>query len=105
MYRFLLISCLFGCNPGFKEYCEEWADCVDGNDEDQRACVQWNVAEKKTARIYECTEEYLDFQECWKEEASCSGDGDDKYMSAEDDCDNEWEDYQKCLDKASDVGD
>jgi hypothetical protein len=79
---------LMGCGTlfsGFKEYCEDLVDCIDGNDDDEQACL-------------------VDIdKECMKEDADCESYGRYEYWTAEGDCNDEVEDYVDCLADESDI--
>ena len=106
--RIALLIPLFlaGCGTlfsGYKEYCEERVDCVDGNEEDEQACVVGIENDRRFARVYGCEDDFTDYMECMKEDADCESYGRYDYWTAEGDCQDEYEDYVDCLSDESDI--
>jgi hypothetical protein len=96
---------LLGCGTmfsGFKEYCEERVDCIDGNEDDEQACVVGIDNDRRMARVYGCEDDYMDFMECMKEDADCESSGRYDYWTAEGDCEDDYEDYVDCMSDESD---
>ena len=99
----LLVS---GCGflfPGFNEYCEDYVDCMDGNDEDVRACEVQIDADRKVARAYGCESDYTDYMDCMKDDADCQSQGNIDIWTDRGDCADEAEDYFDCLEDESDI--
>ena len=102
----LLPVMLAGCGSffsGFKEYCEERIDCLDANEEDEKACVADIQNARQIARIYDCEDDFMDYMECMKEDAKCESSGRYDYWTDEGDCNNDLEDYLDCLSDESDI--
>ena len=106
--RFGLWVCLFlsGCgflSSGFTEYCEDYVDCMDGNDEDARACQVQIDSDRKVARAYDCESDYSDYMDCMKEDADCESSGGYDYWTDQGECADDYEDYIDCLEDESDI--
>ena len=103
----LLVSMgLGGCGflfSGFDEYCEERADCLDANEEDEKACAVDIQNTRRIARVYGCEDDYTDYIECMKEEADCESQGRYDYWTDRGECENDLEDWLDCLADESDV--
>ena len=103
---FFAACILAGCGTllsGYTQYCEEYIDCLDGNKEDERACViDFNESER-IAKVYGCKDDFNDYMGCMKEEADCESMGRTDYWTADDDCEDEYEDYLDCLSDESDL--
>jgi hypothetical protein len=96
---------LMGCGTlfsGFKEYCADAVDCLDGNEDDEQACLVDIDNTRRIARVYGCEDDYMDYMECMKEDADCESYGRYDYWTAEGDCEDEQEDYLDCLSDESD---
>jgi hypothetical protein len=103
---FLTAVFVVGCGTlfsGFKEYCEDLVDCIDGNDDDEQACMVSIDNNRRIARVYGCEADYTDYMECMKEDADCESYGRYDYWSAEGDCEDDYEDYVDCLSDESDI--
>ena len=97
---------LSGCGflfSGFTEYCEDYVDCMDGNDEDEQACQVQIDSDRKVARAYGCESDYADYMECMKEDADCESQGGFDYWTDGGNCTDEYEDYYDCLEDESDI--
>jgi len=97
---------LSGCGTlfsGFNAYCEEKADCMDGNEEDEKACVVDIQNTRRISRVYGCEDDYMDYMECMKEDADCESEGRYDYWTDEGECNDDLEDYLDCLSDESDV--
>ena len=103
----LLLAVLFsGCgffSPGFAEYCEDKIDCLDGNDEDERACQVEIDSDRKVARAYDCESDYTDYMDCLKEDADCETLGGVDIWTDGGECADDAEDYFDCLADESDI--
>jgi hypothetical protein len=103
---FLTAVFVVGCGTlfsGFKEYCEDLVDCIDGNEEDEQACMVSIDNNRRIARVYGCEADYMDYMACMKEDADCESYGRYDYWSAEGDCQDDYEDYVDCLADESDL--
>ena len=103
----LLVPVLLGgCGflfSGFDEYCEERADCIDANDEDEKACAVDIQNTRRIARVYGCEDDYMDYMECMKEEAECASQGRYDYWTDRGECEDDLDDWLDCLADESDV--
>ena len=103
----LLVPVLLGgCGflfSGFDEYCEERADCIDANDEDEKACAVDIQNTRRIARVYGCEDDYMDYMECMKEEAECESQGRYDYWTDRGECEDDLDDWLDCLADESDV--
>ena len=100
--RIALVLPLFLTSCGFifseyGQYCEDYVDCIDGNEDDEKACQIQLDADKKEARVYGCDNDFEDYMECMKEDAECRSDGGYDYWSAGDECLDEADDYYDCI--------
>jgi hypothetical protein len=103
MSRLIILGALIsGCGSSFTEYCEEYVDCVDGNEADERACVAEISSVASIADAYECKEQYDDYMSCMREEAVCRTEDGYDYWTDRGDCDDEESDLSRCVVKASD---
>ena len=105
---FVGLVAVVGCGTlfsGFKEYCVEAVDCIDGNEADEKACMVSIDNEKRLARVYGCKDDYKEYMECMKEDAKCEEYYGSDYWTAEGDCDDEYDDYVDCLSDESDFYD
>ena len=87
-----------GCGTtfsGFREYCVEQTDCLDGNDADEKACMLQIQNDRRVARAYGCHLDYNEYMMCLKEEAECESDYD--IWHDDGDCSDEQEDLFDCL--------
>lgn len=99
-YFVLLSFVVFGCGTmfsGFKEYCEERVDCMDGNSDDEEACMLNIHNDRRIARVYGCEDDYMEYMECMKEDADCESYGRYDYWTADGDCEDDYEDYVDCM--------
>ena len=106
-FGLVLLVSLSGCGTlfsGFKEYCEDRSDCLDVNDEDEKACIADVQNTRRVAKIYDCEDDYMDYMECMKEDANCESQGRYDYWTDEGDCTNDLEDYLDCVSDESDLG-
>ncbi len=97
---------LVGCGSllsGYNQYCEEYVDCLDGNDEDEQVCVLELQESERIAKVYGCKDDFADYMDCMKEEADCESAGSSDYWTAEDGCEDEHDDYMDCLLDESDL--
>ncbi len=78
----------------FDTYCEELADCEDGNDADIDACIIRQETEADRASLYGCTEWFDLFVECAESNAKCRN---DRYGLVDDDCEDEQREYSSCM--------
>jgi hypothetical protein len=102
----IAVTFMLSCGSSFGTYCEEFVDCLDGNDADEAACVQTWSSERRLAAAYECSEDYAEYSACLLEEAECetnTPNGEDYWTHAADKCVDASDDYIQCLRKASDI--
>jgi len=96
----LLVSALLaGCYGDIREFCEGWSDCYGGNDEDEKACVEYHKGERKAAAKYDCKDEFDKYFECAASKYKC----DDDYWTDEGKCNKQAINYYECIDKASGI--
>ena len=103
---FVFLTSFTGCallNPNVTEYCDEAMDCLDGNDEDLKACRAQIRHEQETSRIYKCSEDYDSYFDCLLDDSDCEEYEGTDYWTDEGKCDDDWEDYIECLDDESKV--
>ena len=84
-----------GCGTlfsGFKEYCQEAVDCLDGNNEDEKACMVHIDNEKRLARVYGCQDYHTDYLVCMKDNAGCEDYYGQDYWTDGGDCNDEYAD-------------
>jgi hypothetical protein len=93
---------MVGCTSIYSEYCEEYTDCVDGNDMDRKACLQTISNEKKLAKIYDCSDDFQDYMECMMDDATCDNVGRYDYWTDRGDCRDDASDLVECISEASD---
>jgi hypothetical protein len=105
MSRLTFLSVLIaGCGSSFTEYCEEYVDCLDGNEADERACVAEISSSASVAGAYGCREQYDDYMSCQRENAVCRTEYGYDYWTDRGDCKDEASDLSTCVAKASDFG-
>lgn len=101
--RWILFVTLIGCSSSVGEYCEEYVDCLDGNETDEAACAQNMANERRLSQVYGCIEDYQEYSKCMLEEAECESMGGQDYWSPGEDCADETSDLLQCIEKASDI--
>ena len=102
----LVLLSVSGCGSmlsGLNEYCEERADCIDANEEDEKACVVDIRNSQRIARVYGCEDDYVDYIECMKDEADCESQGRYEYWTDRGECEDDLDDWLDCLADESDV--
>ncbi len=67
----LLVS---GCFSDIKDYCEESNKCENGNENDEKACVEELKGTRKWFKQYGCKKEFDEYYECYVEEMDCVND-------------------------------
>lgn len=60
-----------GCGNSVDDYCEGWAECEGGNDNDREACVAINDGKRKANAAYDCLDEWEARMDCRAENSSC----------------------------------
>jgi hypothetical protein len=81
-----------GCGSSATEVCDAISECENSNEKDYDKCLVENEAAEETAEVYGCTAEYEDLRECFLAKARCR----DGELSAEDECQPEVEDLDRC---------
>jgi len=76
---------------------------MDGNDEDEKACVIDIQNTRRISRVYGCEADYEEYIQCMKEEADCESEGRYDYWTDEGECNDDLDDYLDCLSDESDV--
>lgn len=90
----LLVAASFvGCSP-FSGYCADVMDCEGGNDYDIDACVADLDHLSSRADVWDCRDDFDFYWECLEERGHC----DDHIWTTNDDCHDEWSDYNDCID-------
>ena len=82
-----------GCDD-FSAYCEEYVDCIDGNDADVEACEINTGAAADRASLYGCSDYFDSYQACLQEESKCEGSDN---FTTEGRCDDESNEYSSCM--------
>jgi hypothetical protein len=109
---FLLIAAVlvvaFGCIPDLRSYCENRNDCIDGNDNDLKACKDDMRRLRDVADIYGCKDQFKNLLSCTADNGECLDTmtiGFDPneppqikhiYMST-DACSSEFDSYRNCM--------
>ncbi len=102
----ILPTLVLGCGnlfSGYGQYCEEYIDCLDGNLEDEKACVLEAQEAERVAKVYGCSDELNDYVDCMMEDARCESMGPVDYWTSDGDCDDDYADYLDCLADESDL--
>ena len=86
---FALASC-----ESFTQFCEDWVDCIDGNEKDTDACVVSQEALSERASLYGCSEFFELHQECLEAESKCLN---GNTFTAENRCEDEAREYSNCI--------
>ena len=89
----LMITSAGACD-NFGQFCEDFIDCIDGNEADVDACIEVQEAEEERASLYGCGEWFDNRQDCYNEEARCEG---QDTFTAENRCRDEERDYNSCM--------
>lgn len=63
-----------GCSP-FGDYCDEQAECLDGNDADIVACKEELSGKAGYYLAYECEEKWETYFECLETKSDCTDTG------------------------------
>jgi hypothetical protein len=83
---------IIGCGSGYGAYCEDYMDCVGGNDADVEACEVLQVAAEDIAGVDGCSEQWDEYYACLDEESRCSNND----FGPGDSCNVERDRYQSC---------
>lgn len=52
------------CSSGYGKICENERNCVGGNDADEDACIEQNIATENVASAYDCDDAYDTYKDC-----------------------------------------
>lgn len=85
---------LAGCGGAEGELCALADECANGNDADLDACENDLSTQAELAGVYDCSEEWDELIACAIDNNDC----DDGEFEIDDDCENESEDYEDCID-------
>ncbi|MFO0553140.1 MAG: hypothetical protein U0271_32430 [Polyangiaceae bacterium] len=88
-------SFVLGCGASIGGYCAAAAECEGGNAPDEDACNTRFNELQDLADLKNCTDEYDAWFECVAEESRCN---DDRYVTDEDVCGSEEDQFQRCAD-------
>ena len=86
-----------GCGSSHADYCERMMDCQNGNDLDVEHCIVDADGKDDEAAEYDCVDEREAVVACHDDEATCT----DGSWGWSDECMSEEEDYNECVDRAS----
>jgi hypothetical protein len=89
---FVLVFAMGSCK-GFKGYCQDKMDCVNGNDADVDACVVQAESEQDRASLYGCSKWFNALRDCVETESDCDND----VYTYKDYCQDEERDYGSCM--------
>jgi hypothetical protein len=86
------LCALAACDP-YGTYCQEYMDCVGGNEKDVEACIVEAEASADDASLWDCDEYFDEYFECLEAEADCDND----VYGPGDNCDQESERLSACM--------
>lgn len=92
---------LSGCYGDIKDYCEKRNDCMNGNDNDEKACVAELKGERKKYKQWGCKDQWDAYMECLVDEMDCVND----VLTDEGECNGKWEQREECREKNSKLDD
>lgn len=93
----MIAAATSGCST-YGSYCEAAMDCMGGNDADIEACEINQDEAEEIASIRDCSAEFDALFACVEEESSCEEIATVEVYTYGNDCENEEEDYNDCMD-------
>ena len=60
-----------GCGPDLEQICEDFRECLGGNDQDVEACVRTQEMLAEAADMQDCSDEHLQWLECDYQASIC----------------------------------
>jgi hypothetical protein len=89
----LLIACTLGACTPYSSLCTDEMDCRRGNDADIDACVISYDENDDLGNLHGCSDLWNRYVDCRVQQSHCKS----GVWTDDGDCNNEWQDYAKCV--------